>query len=75
ESIAYSIRAMARTWPGTRFNLTEVTGVDFDKKEVETRAGLIPYDYLVIGAGSATNFFGLASVEHHAFDLKELEDA
>jgi NADH dehydrogenase len=75
ESIAYSVRAMARNWSGARFNLTEVTGVDFDKKEVETTTGLIPYDYLVIGAGSATNFFGLTSVEHHAFDLKELEDA
>jgi len=75
ESIAYSIRAMARAWPGARFHLAEVTGIDFIKKELTTPAGLIQYDYLIIGAGSATNFFGLTAVEQHAFDLKELEDA
>jgi len=75
ESIAHSVRAMARSWPGTRFHLAEVIGIDFAAREIRTASGLIPYDYLVIGAGSATNFFGLESVERHAFDLKELADA
>lgn len=75
ESIAHSVRAMARSWPGTRFHLAEVTGIDFAAREIRTDTGLIPYDYLVIGAGSVTNFFGLESVERHAFDLKELADA
>ena len=75
ESIAHSVRAMARSWPGSRFYLTEVTGVDSAAREVRTDTGPIPYDYLVIGAGSVTNFFGIESVERHAFDLKELADA
>ncbi|WP_277058134.1 NAD(P)/FAD-dependent oxidoreductase [Trichlorobacter lovleyi] len=75
ESIAYSVRAMARSWPDVRFHLTEVTGIDFSRKEIQVTSGLLPYDYLIIGAGSATNFFGLTAVEQHAFDLKELEDA
>src|SRR5450631_1110407 len=75
ESIAHSVRAMARSWPGTRFQLAEVSGVDLDGNEVLTDTGLIPYDFLVIGAGSITNYFGLESVERHAFDLKELADA
>jgi len=75
ESIAHSVRAMARRWPGTRFHLAEVTGINFAEREIKTDNGLLPYDYLVIGAGSVTNFFGLESVEHHAFDLKELADA
>ena len=74
ESIAHSVRAMARKWPGTRFYLSEVTGIDFDAREVRTDNGRISYDYLVIGAGSITNYFGLESVERHAFDLKELAD-
>jgi len=74
ESIAYSVRAMARKWPGTRFHLSEVTGVDSDRREVQTVNGTIPYDYLVIGAGSVTNHFGLQSVERYSFDLKELTD-
>lgn len=75
ESIAYPVRAMARTWPGVRFHLAEVSGIDCTSRTLRTDAGPIPYDYLVIGAGSVTNYFGLASVERHAFDLKELADA
>lgn len=75
ESIAHSVRAMARSWSGTRFHLAEVTGVNFISHEIKTDNGLLPYDYLVIGAGSVTNFFGLESVKRHAFDLKELADA
>ncbi|HEY6837317.1 MAG TPA: NAD(P)/FAD-dependent oxidoreductase [Geobacteraceae bacterium] len=75
ESIAHSVRAMARHWPGTRFHLAEVTGVDFEARQLLTDGGPISYDYLVIGAGSVTNYFGLDSVERHSFDLKELTDA
>ncbi|RNC70754.1 MAG: NAD(P)/FAD-dependent oxidoreductase [Desulfuromonadales bacterium] len=74
ESIAYPVRAMARHWPGTRFHLAEVTGFDFDGRRVLTDNDPIPFDYLVVGAGSVTNYFGLESVERQAFDLKELVD-
>jgi NADH dehydrogenase len=75
ESIAYPVRAMARNWSGMRFQLAEVSGVDLSARELQSDAGAIPYDYLVIGAGSVTNFFGHATVEKYAFDLKELADA
>ncbi|MDR3581375.1 MAG: NAD(P)/FAD-dependent oxidoreductase [Oryzomonas sp.] len=75
ESIAHSVRAMARSWPGTRFQLAEATGIDFASHDLLTNTGPIHYDYLVIGAGSVTNYFGLTSVERNAFDLKELSDA
>ncbi|GAC1468992.1 MAG: hypothetical protein PVSMB11_04690 [Desulfuromonadaceae bacterium] len=74
ESIAHSVRAMARRWPGTRFHLSEVSALDLEKRQLLTDQGRIPYDYLVIGAGSITNYFGLESVERHSFDLKELAD-
>jgi NADH dehydrogenase len=74
ESIAYSVRAMARYWPGTRFHLSEVSGFDLTARTVFTEQGPLPYDYLVIGAGSVTNYFGQSAVERHAFDLKELAD-
>ena len=74
ESIAYSVRAMARHWPETRFHLTEVSGFNLTARTVRTDQGPLPYDYLVVGAGSVTNYFGQSSVERHAFDLKELAD-
>lgn len=76
ESIAHSIRAMARGWSGVRFQLAEVTGFDLTGREIHTDTGsILPYDYLVVGAGSVTNYFGLESVARFAFDLKELVDA
>ena len=75
ESIAHSIRAMARGWSGVRFQLAEVTGIDLTGREIHTDTGPIPYDYLVVGAGSVTNYFGIESVARFAFDLKELVDA
>ena len=62
------------SWPGTRFHLSEVSSVDLDERQLLTDQGAIPYDYLVLGAGSVTNYFGLESVERHSFDLKELAD-
>ena len=75
ESIAHPVRAMARRWPDTRFHLAEVTAIDVDARQIRTDTGDLSYDYLVVGAGSITNFFGLDSVAHHAFDLKELAHA
>jgi NADH dehydrogenase len=75
ESIDYSIRAMTGTWPKIRFQLSVVNGIDLDQRRIQTNAGEVSYDYLVLGAGSATNFFGLATVQQHAFDLKALADA
>src|SRR5512138_816364 len=49
ESIAYPVRAMARNWPGTRFVLAEITGADLDARMLQTSAGTIPYDYLIVG--------------------------
>ncbi|KAA0888146.1 NAD(P)/FAD-dependent oxidoreductase [Oryzomonas rubra] len=75
ESIAYPIRALARRWRGAQFRLGEVTGVDFNDKRLMLEDGEIPYDYLILAAGSRTNFFGQADIERHAFDLKRLDQA
>jgi NADH dehydrogenase len=75
ESIAYPVRAMARNWPGARFLMAEVTGADLEAKVLQTSAGVISYDYLIVGGGSVTNYFGNESVASHAFDLKKLSDA
>jgi len=75
ESIAYPVRAMARGWPGTRFVLAEIIGADLDSRVLQTSAGPIPYDYLIVGGGSVTNYFGNDAIARHSFDLKKLSDA
>jgi NADH:quinone reductase (non-electrogenic) len=74
EAIAHPVRRIV-TAPNVRFRLAEVTGVDLEQRRVTTDGGDLPYDYLVLAAGSVTNFFGLESVAVHAATLRELDDA
>lgn len=75
EAIAYPLRGLTRRWSGASFLLAEIGGVDLHEKYVMTDAGKVPYDYLIVAAGSRTNFFGMESVAAHAFDLKRLDQA
>lgn len=75
EAIAYPLRGLTRRWRRASFMLSEVKGVDLDRKCLLTDDGELPYDYLVIAAGSRTNFFSMESVQRHAFDLKSLDQA
>src|SRR5207247_2397579 len=74
EEIAQPIRRILRDVPNVRFRLNTVTGVDLDRRAVATDAGELRYDYLVLAAGSATNYFGqdLAQVTSA---LRDLDDA
>jgi NADH dehydrogenase len=75
ENIAYNTRSMVREWPNVNFQMSDVRGIDLDKKCVATSDGNLPYDYLVIATGSVTNFFGNEQLRQNAFDLKQLDDA
>jgi NADH dehydrogenase len=75
ESIAYPIRAVVRDWKGIHFRMAEVTGVDFAGKRLLLAGDEIRYDYLILAAGGATNFFDMKSMERHAFQLKGLSHA
>jgi NADH dehydrogenase len=75
EAIAYPLRGLTRRWRNASFVLAEITGIDLPGKCVLTDTGDVPYDYLIVAAGSRTNFFGMESVAAHAFDLKRLDQA
>lgn len=75
EDIVYPLRAILRDMKNVDFRMTEVQAVDKEKKMVVTDCGEIAYDYLLLAVGATTNFFGLKSVESHAFGLKNVEDA
>lgn len=62
---------------GKRVNVVidEVTGVDFDKKQLKSDTATYGYDYLVIGAGGAPEFFDIPGVQENSFTLWSLEDA
>ena len=74
--IAHPIRSIFRRKGGVDVRLDEALHVDTAKKEVRLRdTGSIDYDYLVIGVGARTNYFGNDRWEAFAPGLKTLDDA
>lgn len=57
------------------FRLAEVLSVDKEQQVVKTDLGDLKYDFLVIGTGSKTNFFGNKKIEKQALKLREVKDA
>ena len=75
EEIAQPIRRILHDARNVRFRLATVTGVDLERRAVITNVGEVGYDYLVLAAGSVTNYFGLDSVAQAACALRDLDDA
>ncbi|MFB6283003.1 MAG: NAD(P)/FAD-dependent oxidoreductase [Halobacteria archaeon] len=60
----------------TEFKQGEVTGIDREEREVFLEDDeSVEYDYLVIGLGSKTAFYGIEGLEEHAYTLKSANDA
>jgi NADH dehydrogenase len=73
--VAQPVRKLVRPLRNCDFRLGEVQSIDLDERRVLTDRGKIRYDYLVVAAGSANNYFGNRSVSQVALALKELPDA
>src|SRR3990170_4063558 len=75
EEIAQPVRRMLHKAPRTRFRLASVRGVDLARRVLVTDGGEMPYDYLVLAAGSVTDYFGVDSAASGASALRFLDDA
>src|SRR5574341_1366450 len=75
DEIAHPVRAILRSQRNLEFRLAEVTAVDLKQKRLRLSTGDLPYDYLILAVGGATNFFGLESVARYSFGLKDIDDA
>jgi NADH dehydrogenase len=75
ESIAYPVRAIFRRFRNIDFQMAEVQDIDFDKKQVHTDIGTYSYDYLILSAGSANNYFGNSALSSQTYGLKDIDEA
>lgn len=73
--IASPLRSVLARQKNTGVRLGEMTGVDYESKEVILKDGRVPYDTLILAPGSVNSFFGNDHWEKHAPGLKGLEDA
>jgi NADH dehydrogenase len=75
EEIARPARAILRRQKNVDFRMVLVTRVDLAARRLETSAGPIGYDFLILAPGGETNFFGLESMQQHGLGLKDITDA
>lgn len=62
--------------PTTQFIKDEVVGLDVDERVVELAEGDdVEYDYVLVGLGSQTAYYGIPGLEEHSLTLKSLDDA
>jgi NADH:ubiquinone reductase (H+-translocating) len=74
--VGYPVRGLFRRQQRVFFRKAEVTGVDWESHRVELRdEPPIGFDYLIVAAGSTTNYFGVDGADQFAFPLYTLEDA
>ncbi len=76
DDIARPIRAIHAPHPNVHVRLGSVSGIDLEQRRVLIDGEPeVPYDYLILAAGSSTTDFGIPGVAEHAFPLKTVPDA
>lgn len=74
-AIASPVGKLLRRYRNIRFQVADVRGVDLEHKLVHTEDAQIPYDYLILAAGSSTNYFGHDNFRARTLSLHDLEEA
>jgi NADH:ubiquinone reductase (H+-translocating) len=74
-NIAAPLRSLVRKQKNTRVLLAEVRAVDSDERMVVLDEGQVPYDSLILAAGSSHSYFGHDEWAELAPGLKSLDDA
>lgn len=74
--VAYAVRGIFQRQQRVSFRQARVTGIDLDAQRVHLDGeDPLPYDHLVVAAGSAVHYFGVRGGAEHSFPLYTLEDA
>jgi NADH:ubiquinone reductase (H+-translocating) len=74
-NIASTLRAVLRRQKNTRVLLGDVIDIDVDRRQAILTDSVLPYDSLIVAAGSQHHYFGNDHWEALAPGLKTVEDA
>lgn len=75
SSISFPLRKIFQHMPNVHIRITKVNAVDTAKQSITTDLGEISYDYLVLGLGTDTNFFGMQNMMDKAIPMKSVSEA
>ena len=73
EALLYDL-ADAADRMGARFIQTEAKAIDWRERRIETDAGPVAYDFVLITSGSETAFHGREDIRANAFKLDTVND-
>ncbi len=75
SSISFPLRNIFNYKENIKIRIGELQRVDRENNRIITSIGEYEYDYLAIGIGCKTNFFGNSNIGKNAFILKSTYDA
>ncbi len=75
SSISFPFRKIFQRRKDFYFRMAEVRSIFPDHKIIQTSIGKVRYDYLVLAAGTTTNFFGNKHIEEEAMPMKNVSEA
>lgn len=75
NEIAYPLRGIFRKQSNLTFQMTEVQKINLDEKLIYCIQEVIGFDYLILAAGSETNYFGNSELADKSFGLKDIREA
>jgi NADH dehydrogenase len=75
SNISYPYRKLFQGRKNIRFFMGSLLKVHPELKTIETDAGELSYDYLVLAMGTETNFFGNQNIIDNALPMKSIDDA
>lgn len=74
SEVAQPVRSLIRRSENVAFRLGRVTDVDLLANRVQSDHGPIAYDYLVLAAGSVSNYFHNTDIATRSLGLKDLAE-
>lgn len=75
SSISFPLRKVFQKRKNVHIRITKVREIFLEKKRIRTDLGEIWYDYLVLGMGTNTNFFGMQNIIENAIPMKSVSEA
>ena len=75
SEVAQPLRGILSAQKNVTTLMDEVTRINLDCRQVHLKGHVLDYDYLVIGLGAKTGYFGHPEWEKHTHGLKSLKDA
>ncbi len=75
SSISFPFREIFKRRKDFYYRMAEVRDVFSEKNIIQTSIGKASYDYLVLAAGTTTNFFGIKQIAETAIPMKNVSEA